>query len=93
MHKRLFINNKIGGGKNYQNDNEESPISREQAIKLAEPLGLVHQTQKAISYGLTPMQALEDWDIVLFSEDGQITPTSAECYRMACGKSIDEILE
>ena len=39
------------------------------------------------------MQALEDWDIVLFSEDGQITPTSAECYRMACGKSIDEILE
>ena len=82
-----------GGGKNHQNLPDDSPISREQAIKLAEPLGLVHQIQKAISYGLTPMQALEDWDIVLFSEDGQITPTSAECYRMACGKSIDEILE
>lgn len=63
-----------------------------QTFALAEPFGMVGLIKDRIRHGFSPAEALASLDIVLFTEDGHITPDSAECYRIVTGVSVEEII-
>jgi hypothetical protein len=44
--------------------------TKEEALKRAERFGLRHEVATAMSFGLSPDEALEDWDIYPFNEKG-----------------------
>ena len=82
-----------GGGKLNNNNIVASALTRSQAKRLAEPLGLSSEISLAMNNGRTPAQALEDWDILLFSADGTVSPLAADSYAQVAGVTIEEALE
>ena len=70
-----------------------SPRLIRQTLALASPFGYEDIVKYRIRRGLTPEEALVSLDIVLLSEDGRITPLSAECYRRVAGVSVEEMIK